>query len=284
MHFTVDSKNKVSGMHIEMWDEIALGPVMAKKMNSYAGKSLQDFLKFVLKQKLFLKLQMFYMMKGQHAIYFWASSACLGQENANTLMRTTKSLGLKNCKYAEIHLKIKGKENPFVPVLVEDVLAAVYQQCGYDAEVIELEMSAKDIKDISIAFNVARNKQHIIRNRMKVGGVDKGMFMNMNLKGLRFVGIDKNNSLEILDDKVLAKFSKKDAEKYVAIVSTQISDEKDKEEFERVLARVQKVAPASADAPGTAGKPAKKEAKKKETKEKQEKEGKKGFFSRFFKK
>lgn len=289
MHFRVDKKNKVGGMHIEHWDQSALGPAMTKKVDSYEGKSLDEFLKFVLKNKLFLKLQIFYMLKDRGAVYFWASSACFDVENANQFLQVTQQLGLQDCKYTEIHLKIKGQKNPIIPVLVEDVLAAVYQKCKYPIEVIELEMTPKDIKDISIDFNVARNKQHIIRNRVKMGGnEDKGLFMNMALKGLKFVGIGRDNSLEIFDSKKIQKFSKKDLEKYVTLVPTTISDEQDKAEYEQVLAKIQKIIgkPLAKESkkPVVKKEVKKADTKKKKTVKKQAKEEKKGFFSRLFKK
>jgi len=265
MHFFVDKNNIVKSFHIEMWDSQSLGTELVKKINSYSGKRLNAFLKFVLKEELFLKLRILYMMGNDETVYFWASSACLGSESANQLVQATKAFDIKNSKYAILKLKMKEQDDKIVPVLIEDILASVYQKFNHPSKEFVIEMSSKDAKDISISFNVSRNRQHIIRNIMK-GMEDRG-FMQMQLKGVKFVGINKNQTLEIVEDKFINKFSRKDIEKYLALIPTITKDEKENKELDKTIERIKKLT----------------EKKTEEPSNKNKKENK-GFFSKIFKK
>lgn len=239
MHFFIDKNNIVKSFHIEIWDSQALGNQLVKKIKSYSGKKLDAFLKFVLKEKLFLKLRILYMMGNDETIYFWASSACLGSESANQLVQATKAFDIKNSKYAMIKLKIKGQDDKIVPVLEEDVLASVYQKFNYPSKEFVIELSLKDAKDISVVFNISRNRQHMIRNVVK-GMEDKG-FMQMQLKGVKFVGINKNQTLEILEDKLISKFSKKDLEQYLVLIPTITKNKNEIKELDKTIEKINKL-------------------------------------------
>ncbi|MFC1754359.1 hypothetical protein ACFL96_13370 [Thermoproteota archaeon] len=260
MHFTIDKDNNVGGFHIEMWDSQALGPELVKKIESHKGKKLDVFLKFALKQRLFQKLRIMYMMSPGKSVYFWASAACLGKESLDQLMYTMKAFKLNDGKYAEILLKPKGTGSN--SVLVEDALAIVYQKLKLPYETIELEMKPDEARDISIDFNVSRNRQNLIRVLTK-REKDNNVYMNMSLKGVKFIAIKSNGALDIYTADQARKLSKEEIEKYAAFIPTVASNDEEKKEIDEVFEQVTK------NRKGTVT---------------EQKTKKKGFFSKVFKK
>lgn len=236
MHFFIDENEKVKGFHIESWDRQVLGDQLVEKINSYQGKKLNDFLSFILKEKLFLKLGIFYMMGNNETVFFWASSACLGSESMNQLIQATKAFDVKNSKYAIIKLRIKGQDDKVLQVIVEDNLSSVYKKFNYPSKEFLIEMDTKDAKEISTAFNVSRNRRHMIRVSMK--GLENKRFIHMELKGVKFVGINKDQTLEIMDVDVINKFSKKDSEKYLSLAPT-ITEDKD--EIKEIVETIERI-------------------------------------------
>jgi hypothetical protein len=208
------------------------------KINSYTGKKLNEFLEFVVKERLFLKLQILYMMGNGETVCFWASSACLGTNGADELAETLKIAGMKDVKYAVIRLKMKDNEkNVLIPVLIEEILAATCRKAGRPSENFVIEMNMKDAMAAAIEFNVSRNRKYMVRNLTKIVEVSE-TFMEMQIKGVKFVGICKNWALEILDDDFVKNCSKKDIEKYGAIIPTIARDEKERKETDEIIGRL----------------------------------------------
>lgn len=294
MHFFVDKDNKVGGMHIEMWDSNSLGPKLEAEVESYKGKKLNEFLKFVLKKRIFMHLRILYFMRpGEGGVWFWASPAWQGKESVDTLIHSAKAMNIGGAKYGIFNIKIKGqkkKDEGFNAVLFEDALAFAYSQLGFGSEKIDIELTGEEARDISIDFNVSRNSAHMIRNAVNFGG--KEQLMNMQLKGARIVGVKSKGSMEIFKPEELKKLSKKELEGYSTFSATKTEDPKETKEIDKIFERIKKLrgVPNSEQSPEPAKEkavdknPKKKTSEKikKEEKSKEAKPKKKGFFSKLF--
>lgn len=238
MHFFIDKDNRVSRFHMEAWDSLSLGSELVNKINDYNGKKFDTFLKFVLEKRLFLRLRVLFMMGNNKTVYFWAISSCNELGQVKEFIRATKEIVVKNSRFAEIHLKMKGKDDKIIPILVEDILSSVYTKFGYPREVITLEMTPKDAIETAIEFNISRNRQYILRSLVR--GI-KGKFGIQHLKGIKFVGIKKNQVMEILEDEFIANLSKKDVNKYLALIPTMANTEKEKIELSITLNKIKNI-------------------------------------------
>ena len=102
------------------------------------------------------------MMGAGKFVYFWTCPAPYGKENYDQLEEVTTTMTPKDAKYAMIHLNTKHNQSTITSVLVEDALASVYKKHGLGSEIINIDVTGKEAKDISTDFNISRNSQNSI--------------------------------------------------------------------------------------------------------------------------
>jgi hypothetical protein len=224
MHFNIDTNNKIIRFHIERLEESILGEKLTKKINLYNGKKFEEFLKFALKERLFLKVPILNVY-GKKTLTLWAIAAREGKAGIDNMIKTVSSFDLKNFVFAEIRLNVKGT----TLVLLETNLSVAYRKLGFLPQVIELHMPLKDAKAIAIDFNIARNSRNMIRVLVPGRG-----YAEMELKGIMFVGSGLDGFV-ILNKKEITSLPQNKLSNFASISFTNPSTDEEKEEVENIV-------------------------------------------------
>jgi len=229
MHIRINTDNIVTEIHIEKLEEPFLGDKLVKKTNSFVKKKFEDLLKFILKERFFLKVPILNVY-GKRTVTLWAIAAREGKEGIENMIKTISSFRVKNFAYAEIHLNAKES----ILVLREQSLATAYKCLGFPAEIIELHMPSKDVKEIAKDFNIARNSHNGVF--LLVPG--KG-YIIMDFKGVMFV-CSGEKGLEIFNKKELLSLPKNELLKFSSCYFTIPSTEYEKKDIDDVTKFIMK--------------------------------------------
>jgi hypothetical protein len=205
-------------------------------------------LKFVFKEKLFLKIQILYgILHGARdnvSLYFWAVPAYQGIDGANNFCESMRAMKINNVKYAKVFLTTEDKNEPRIPVLVEKGMAWACKKQGFPAEVIELELPKESLNEIAATFNIARNNEHNITVALKKEDIhkEKGLFAILSFKGVMFTCINKSDfSIEIVNSERIEKLSKADLQKYAVILATATDDKVEQARVNQIMVRIKKL-------------------------------------------
>ncbi len=71
MHFIVGEDERVHDFHIEMWDR-AMAANLIPQIEEFRGKLWQDFMRWMLENRIFLKIMMIFGFFPTETVYFWS--------------------------------------------------------------------------------------------------------------------------------------------------------------------------------------------------------------------
>jgi hypothetical protein len=235
MHFMVNKKNKVSKIHMELWDKQLLGKALIAKIKGYKNKEYKQFLKFLLKQKTFLRTRILWMGMPDRVVWLWSAPAVYGKPAYDQTIKGVSALKLSNGFFAE--MRLKTKKGLFI--MFEALLAAAFSKLKMPRHVIELDFTEKQAFDIVKDFNITRNLQSFLLfySNKKI--------LKANFKGPCFVGFNKNECLEPLTAKELKALTKTKLKKYKKFMALASEDKEDAEKSKKILKGLKKFGFAS---------------------------------------
>lgn len=225
MNFIVNEKNKVSKIHMELWDKQLLEKTLTAKIKAYRNKDYKEFLKFLLKQKTFLKTRILWMGMPNRVVWLWSAPAVYGGTVYEQTVKGISALKLSNGFFAEIRLKTE--KGSFI--LFEALLAAAFNKLNMPRHIIELDFSEKQAFDIVKDFNITRNLQSFV-----LFGSGKKI-VKANLKGPCFVGFNKKDYLEALTFKDIKALTKTKLKNYTRLMALASEDKEDMAKAKQIL-------------------------------------------------
>ncbi len=241
MHFTVNSYNIIENFHIEEWDRLALGNDLSILIESFIGKSREDFILFTLQKQLFLKIRILCSL-GAESIYYWAC-APIHNENIQAIQRAVQiGVPIDKMKYAKFYIKTPGIENK-VSIFYEGRLASEFDKNGYGFEEFWFDLPAEKHIDISINFNISRNSDNAIyfiaEKSSKVETISRSCSSDISV-----VAIDKlSTEMIILEPKEVEESSDEELKKFSNFMITNPQDEEQLKKAKKIKIRLSNLKP-----------------------------------------
>jgi len=244
MHFKINKDNIITEFHIEKWDKKVLGRKLTDKINSYKGKHYKDFILFTLKNRLFLKLRILYLMREKTCIYFWGCSAVHANKDRQAIeMMVRWGVDKKELQYAKFYLEGQNESN-FISVLYENVLRSVMGRAGYEPKRMIFKLDGEEIKDITLNFNIARNSWNIINMLTKYDpdNYRKDEVLITQIKKLAFIAVDaETGELRILKEREVEKIDKDSLLRYSIVASVQPYDEESERRAKQIMNKISSI-------------------------------------------
>jgi hypothetical protein len=217
---------------------------MIDKINFYHGKNYKEFILFALKNKLFLKLRILYLMGENINIYFWECSAMRADKDRIAIETMVGwKLGKNELKYAKFYLRGKNEPN-FISLFYENILHSVIGGAGYEPKRMMFELDEEQIKDITLDFNIARNSENIVCMLTKYDPDDyKGEeAIVAQIKKLAFIAVDaKTGSLKILEEKEVEDITADNLFRYNTIGCVSPYDKQSKQRARKIMNRIHEI-------------------------------------------
>lgn len=235
MHFIINESNQITEFHIEKWDRLSLGKKLMKSIESFINKSREDFILFALQNKLFFKTRMLFSM-GKKDTYYWGCAPIYERDHESLQKLVTMGMDTEELKCAKFYLQDVNDEK-YISILCEGKLLSMFKKSNYNSEDFLYTLPKKDIKDISLDFNISRNNSNCMY--VFLGKEDKKL-LTLEERELALVVIDSiSTELTIISEKEAEKLSRDElSKKYCRMMITKPPNKEKEEKAREILSRV----------------------------------------------
>ena len=243
MHFRITKDNLISEFHIEKWDSNSLGQEIIEEIQKYKNRNYEEFILFALKNKLFLKLRMLFLLGKPESIYFWSCAPIYGEDEKSGIKLLLNLDPERNIsfKYAKFYLRGSESIQPrLVSVLYEAGLRQLLEEATYGPRDFIFELDEDEIKEISFNFNISRNNTNGIYTLAGKKSNNEQLMSIISRETMFTCLTEKTNELEILTEDFVKTLSSTDVKRYLAFLPTYTDDKDVQKELIDILTTLRK--------------------------------------------
>lgn len=229
MHIKIDKNNKVSDIHIEKWDQLAIPLELAGKLLEQKGVNCDDFINFAFINKLFIYTKtLFLMRKDGGTLYLWAFSPLYSKEYCLSFMGYGSLLkSMKNTSYVTFSYQ-SNQLQPFTYLIARDgFLADMFQSHKMSQERLDLSLNSIGIDEVFNLFglfNIVRNGTNRLNFIEDIPGKPIKIRNTLDSDYGYVVTIDNNDRLYALSTEEVLSYSEEELKQFRTFIPTETLD------------------------------------------------------------